>query len=252
MKDTVLLLALSTALSAQTFPAKLVKPLWPDRQGTVEISDQGITFTAPHAKHGPEWLGIQHVGHALDRLDNRPHSLSWKWTDIQYFDRLSRKEFVVLTYKDDWRFLGRDEEFRFRLTRGELADALFQEISSHLKRPVTDRVPSGKVAAVYSIPVKRDGTFRGSEGQLDFTDSAIYYVTKTRADSRTWLMDRDIVSVWSDDPYRLEVRAYENNRREFSRTATYKFDLKEKLDPEFYRKLELKLYGLEAHNEVIR
>ena len=72
-----------------------------DREGTVEINDQGITYTAPHTKHGPQWLGIQHVGHALDRLDNRPHSLSWKWVDIQYFDRISRKEFVVLTYQDD-------------------------------------------------------------------------------------------------------------------------------------------------------
>ena len=77
-------------------------------------------------------------------------------------------------------------------------------------------------------------------------------MTKNKTDGRTWLMDRDIVSVWSDDPYRLEIRAYDNNRREFSRTATYKFDLKEKLDPEFYRELKLKLYGLETNNEVIR
>ena len=54
MKYTVLLLALSAAVSAQTFPAKLVKPFWPDRQGTMEINDQGITFTSPHVKHGPE------------------------------------------------------------------------------------------------------------------------------------------------------------------------------------------------------
>ena len=72
MKYTVLLLAFGALLSAQTFPAKLVKPLWPDRQGTVEINDEGITYTAPHEKHGPQWLGIQHVGRALDRLDNRP------------------------------------------------------------------------------------------------------------------------------------------------------------------------------------
>jgi hypothetical protein len=64
-------------------------------------------------------------------------------------------------------------------------------------------------------------------------------------------MDRDIVSVWSDDPYRLEIRAYENIRREFSRTATYKFNLKEKLSAELYRKLKLKLYGLETNNQVI-
>ncbi len=250
MKYRVLLLAMSASLSAQTFPARLVKPLWPDRHGIVKISDQGVAFAAPHTKHGPEWVGVQHVVHALDELDNRPHSLSWKWTDIQYFDRISRKEFVVLTYRDDWRFLGRDEEFRFRLTEGELTDAILQEISRYLGRPVTDRVPPEKVAALYSIPVKRDGTFRGSEGELNFTNTAICYVTKAKAGSRTWHMDRDIVSVWSDDPYQLEIRAYENNRREFSRTVTYKFDLKQKLDPEFYRKLKLRLYGLEADGVI--
>ncbi len=78
----------------------------------LEINDEGITYTAPHAKHGAQWLGTQHIGHALDRLDNRPYSLSWKWDDIQYFDRLSRKEFVLLTYHDDWRFLGKDEQYR--------------------------------------------------------------------------------------------------------------------------------------------
>jgi hypothetical protein len=227
MKQTVLLLAFAEAALAASFPARLERTLWPDRQGTIEITGEGITFAARH-------------------------TLSWKWTDIQYFDRISRREFVVLTYQDDWRLLGRDKAYHFRLTQGELSDALFEEISAHLGRPVTDRVPPGQVAAVYSIAVKREGAFCGSEGTLEFTNRAIYYVTKEKKGGRTWLLDRDIVSVWSDDPYRLEIRAYENNRREFSRTATYKFDLKQKLDPEFYRRLKLKLYGLEANNEVIR
>jgi hypothetical protein len=230
MKCTVLLLALHALLSAETFPARQVKPLWPDGQGTVEINDNGITYTQANTKHG----------------------LSWKWVDIQYFDRISSKEFVVLTYKDDWRFFGRDREYRFRLTKGDLTDSLFRRMSSHLRRPVTDRVPPGKLTTLYTIPVKHDRTLIGSSGELEFTRDAIYYVTEKKADGRTWLMDRDIVSVWSDDPYRLEIRAYDNNRREFSRTATYKFDLKEKLDPAFYRELKLRLYGLETNHEVIR
>ncbi len=252
MKHSVLLLVFAGLLSGETFPAKLEKPLWPDRQGAIEINDQGITYTAPEKKYGPQWFGIQHAGRELDRLTNRPHSLSWKWLDIQYFDRISRKEFVVLTYKDDWRFPGQDKEFRFRITKGELTDGLFRNISSHLERPVNDRVPPGKFTDVYAIPVKRERALGGSEGDLEFTGNAIYYVTENKTDGRTWLMDRDIVSVWSNDPYRLEIRAYDNNRREFSRTATYKFDLKQKLDPEFYRALKLKLYALEKNNEVIR
>lgn len=230
MKQTILLLAFSTVLSAETYPARLARPLWPDRQGTIEINGQGITYTA----------------------DNKKHSLQFGWLDIQYFDRVSPTEFVVLTYKDRLLELGRDREYRFVITHGELTDAVFEMISLNLNRPLTDRVPPGKIAAEYTIPVKHDRALRGSEGELEFTTEAIHYVTKDKKDGRTWLMDRDIVSVWSDDPYRLEIRAYDNNRREFSRTATYKFDLKRELDPEFYRKLKLKLYGLEANNEVIR
>jgi hypothetical protein len=230
MRYLALLLAFGPLLAAETFPATLQKTLWRDGKGTVEINDRGIRYTS----------------------NNNKENLHWGWLDIQYFDRVSPKEFVVLTYKDQRLLLGRDREYRFAITQGEMSDALFAMISNHLKRPVTDRVPPRDVAAAYTIPVKHDRRFGGSEGELQFTDNAIYYVTKDKSDQREWLMGRDIVSVWSDDPYRLEVRAYDNNRREFSRTGVYKFDLKEKLDPSFYRALKLKLYGLEKNNEVIR
>ncbi len=230
MRYFALLLTFGSLLAAETFPVTLEKTLWRDGKGTVEIDDQGITYTAP----------------------KKEHSRSWSWLDIQYFDRVSPTEFVVLTYQDDRRLLGRDEQYHFHIMQGELSDALFVSISAHLKRPVTDRVAPGKIAARYVIPVKYEHGLGGSEGELQFTDDAIYYVTKHAPDGRTWRLNRDIVSVWSDDPYRLEIRAYDNNRREFSRAATYKFDLKEKLNSAFYRELKLKLYNLESNNEVIR
>ena len=226
--------------SEKLFKPRLVKQGWRDGQGVIEINNQGISYTAQGKTGGSD-------------LTNRSPTLSWTWTDIQYFDRLSRKEFVVVTYKDDWRLLGRDREYRFRLKNGEISDALFQTIAHRLDRPVTDRVPPPKTLSPdYVIPVKLDRTFGGSEGELKFTDDAIYYVTPNRREGRRWLLDRDIVSVWSNDPYRLEIRAYDNNRREFSRTATYKFDLKKKLDSDFYRRLKLRLYDLEVNNQVIR
>jgi len=230
MKYMALLLAFVSCLSAETFPVTLEKALWRDAKGMVEIDDQGIAYTA----------------------QKKEHSRSWKWLDVQYFDRISPKEFVVLTYEDDRRLLGRDKQYRFRIMDGALSDALFASISAHLKRPVTDRVTPQKILARYTIPVKHEHALGGCEGELQFTDNATYYVTKNEPDGRTWELDRDIVSVWSDDPYRLEIRAYDNNRREFSRTANYKFDLKEKLDPVFYRELKLKLYKLETNSQVIR
>jgi hypothetical protein len=229
MRYVILLWACGALLSAETFPVALVKPLWRDGKGTLEIGDRGITYRA-----------------------NAKKQMSWKWLDIQYCDRLSRTEFVILTYRDGWKLLGRDRQYHFRITKGELSDALFERISGHLKRPVTDRVIPQQIAATYSIPVKREGAFKGSEGTLEFSNDTIYYVTSGRRDARVWRMDRDIAWVWSDDPYRLEIRAYDNNRREFSRTAIYKFDLKEKLDPDFYRRLKLRLYNLEANGNAIR
>jgi hypothetical protein len=230
MRHLVLLLTFVSILPGETFSVILEKTLWRDGKGMVEIDDQGITYTAP----------------------KKEHSRNWKWLDIQYFDRVSPTEFVVLTYEDDKHLLGRDKQYHFRITQGELSNALFASISGHLNRPVTDRVAPEKIAARYVIPVKYDHGLGGSEGELQFTDDAIYYVTKHAPDGRTWRLDQDIVSVWSDDPYRLEIRAYDNNRREFSRTATYKFDLKEKLNSAFYRQLKLKLYNLESNNEVVR
>jgi len=43
-------------------------------------------------------------------------------------------------------------------------------------------------------------------------------------------MSRDVDAVWSGDPYELEIRAYDKNRREFSRTAAYRFAPKQPLD----------------------
>jgi len=118
MRRVILFLLFSAVLSAETFPATWKKALWFDGKGTLEIDDQGITYVA----------------------NNHKQRLHWGWLDIQYFDRVSRKEFVLLTYKDQRLLLGRDREYRFVITRGELSDALFGMISSHLNRPVTDRV----------------------------------------------------------------------------------------------------------------
>ncbi len=214
-----------SVLGAETFPAIHKNLAWRDGKGTIEITGNGITF---------------HTG------DKDEQPLHWGWLDIQYFDRISETEFNILTYQDQTRFLGRDKSYRFVLTDGMLSDKLFAMISEKLGRPVTNRVVETPEKVLYEVPVKHQHPFGGCEGVLEFTEDAIYYVTDHQEDAREWLLARDVNSVWSADRYRLEIHVYDNNRREFSRTRIFKFDLKAPLDQTLYRNLKLKLYELEA------
>lgn len=220
----ILALLFIQPVAAQTFSVIQEKRLWRDGRGKLEITSEGISYHAEKSKE----------------------SRTWRFQDIQYFDRISEKEFTILTYEDRRRELGRDRQYHFRITDGELTEQLFRTISRHLKGPVTNRVIPPLTQVEYEIPVKHLHAFGGCEGKLKFTADAIYYVTDHKEDGREWVLSRDVQSAWSADRYRLEIHTYDNNRREFSRTRIYKFDLKEPLDPHFYRSLKLKLYDLET------
>jgi len=224
MRIAVLMLALASLAGAETFTVIHKKKAWPDGKGTITITDEGIAFEAKKKKN----------------------SRKWGWLDIQYFDRISETEFVILTYHDQKRYFGRDRSYRFVIKDGALTDELFRKIAARLGRPVTNRVVRPAAHVRYEVPVKHLHKFGGCEGALRFTDDTIYYVTDHAKDAREWRLDRDVQSVWSADTYRFEVHAYDNNRREFSRTRVYKFDLKKPLDRGYYRKLKLKLYELES------
>jgi hypothetical protein len=217
-------------LCAQTtFEVIHKKTAWPDGKGEIRITADAIEF------------------HAKDEKRSR----RWEYQDIQYFDRLSPTEFVLLTYEDvGWQF-GRDRQYRFALTSGELSEETFDRISAKIGRPVTNRAFETPAAPTYEIEVKHLHRLGGCEGVLLFTEEVITYETERKKDAREWLLDRDVQSVWSAGPYQLELHVYENNRGSFSKTRIYKFDLKERLNAEFYRKLKLQLFKLEANNRAI-
>ena len=228
MRSVLLLLILLVppALNGQTLTVTLKKRFWPDGHGQVLIGEKAITYEA----------------------SEKDESRTWEYPDIQYFDRISRQEFIILTYEDRRLALGRDRQFHFVITEGKLDDELFQTITARLGKPVTDRIVPKQVAAEYSVPAKHLHTFGGCEGVLKFATGMIYYVTDHREDAREWKLGRDVQSVWSANPYQLEIHAYDNKRREFSRTRIYHFQLKERLNQVFYRNLKLKIYDLGASN----
>ena len=226
MRNLILLLAslfwLPLAAAQTSFEVIHKKRFWQDGRGEIVISAEGIAFRAAEEKN----------------------SRRWAYSDIQYFDRVSEREFVVLSYEDEKWKLGRDRQFRFVVTSGKLTDALFASISRWLGRPVTDRVFRNSAETDYQLPVKHLHSFGGCEGRLVFTPETVSYSSEHVKDARVWRLDRDVESVWSSSPYHLELHVYDNNRREFSRTRVYKFDLKRPLDPSRYRDLKLRLYDL--------
>lgn len=218
------LILLAQPLAAQTLGVIHVRRLWRDERGKIEITDKGIAYEAAKEK------------------DSR----FWKYEDIQYFDRKSETEFIILSYEDQRLLLGRDRSYDFRITDGALSEDIFRKIEDRLGKPSTDRVIPKIAGVEYEIPAKHLHTLGGCEGTLEFTEDAVYYVTTDKEDARAWRLGHDIQSIWSVDPYRLEVFAYDNNRREFSRTREYQFELKKPMDPSFYRGLKLKIYHLES------
>jgi hypothetical protein len=230
MKYLLMLLFLAQPLAAQTLGVIHEKRLWGDGVGTLEITDEGIRY----ASKDPD------------------ESRFWSYQDIQHLDRISERECILLSYEDEGRYLGRDRSYHFIITDGKLTDELFRKISERMTVPVTDRKIPVNVAPKYSIRVKHLHTFGGCEGTLEFTEDSVIYNTGDMKDARVWRLDRDVQSLWSSDRYRMEIRVYENNRREFSSTRAYRFVLKTPLDPGVYRNLKLKLYKLEAARDPIQ
>jgi len=233
MKLVLLLLVCLAAqtAAAQTFPVIHKKAFWTDGRGDLILTGEAIEFRAA----GKEKNGRK-----------------WPYADIQSLDRVSTKELVILTYEDHKRELGRDREFRFLLTEGEIGDELFEALRARLKKPATDRVVPEIATPIYEVAVKHLHAVGGCEGRLLFTENTAVYKTSHKQDSREWRLDTDVESAWSRDLYHLEIHAFENNRWEFSRTRVYSFVLKEPLDGEFYRGLKMKLYGLAQDRDSVR
>jgi hypothetical protein len=230
LRTITLFIVVVVAGYAQTsFEVIRKKPLWPDAEGTLVIGDDGVAF-----RRGD---------------DSEPKS--WAYEDIQSLDRISPTQIVILTYEDvAWR-LGQDRSYRFTLLSGELDDQLFETMADKISRPMTDRIAEPKPEEAPRVQVKHLKPFGGSEGELIFGESAIYYATEAPKQSREWRMDRDVESVWAANRYQLELHVFEAGRRDFDDTRVYRFQLKEPLDPDLYQNLKLRLYDLHAEDRVI-
>ena len=224
MSWMLLLLLTAAPLSAQTLSVVHKKDFWRDGRGDIEITEEAVIY----------------------RAGKKTDSRQWTYADIRHLDRISEREFVLLTYEDQKWFLGKDRRYHFVITEGRLNDSLFRTISTRLGKPVTNRV-LGTIGDVrYEIPVKHLHPWDGCEGRLRFTVDRVYYLADKEKHRREWLLARDVHSVWSMDRFQLEIHTYEGRRDGFSRTRVHRFQLKQPLDHLFYRDLKLKLHHLEG------
>jgi hypothetical protein len=172
------------------------------------------------------------------RTEKEGHSRSWTWEDIQTVDRYSPQKFTVLTYADQKILLGRDQPFDFTVLEGDgLDDKTFTGISENLPRPLVDRLPRDDRQVEYEVGVKHLHTLGGCEGILRFGKDHITYKTDHEKDARSWRKGREVVGVWSVNPYDLEIQVHERDGGDFNRTRNFRFQLKEPLDNDYYTQI---------------
>ncbi len=203
----------------------------PDGKGMLSIADDAIRFDAADEKY----------------------SRRWAYRDIRFLDRVGPTEIILHSYENARFRLGRDKRFHFVMTAGELTVERFNHISAKIGKPAANRAFVAPERPDYEIPVKHRHPFGGCQGKLLFTESRIFYQAgdaEHGRESREWMLARDVESVWSADPYHMELHVYEGERRRSGRARIFRFDLKQKLDEEFLRELKLRLYRLKTTSET--
>ena len=221
----LLLLALRLGGGETLFEAKWKKPFQRDMDGTLSIHAGGIAFRP--AKEGKG-------------------ALEWSFEDMQHFDRVSATEIAIQSYLDSVVHLGRDRWYRFALVGNTFSDELHASIVKRIGKPTTDRVAREPADAEVAIPAKHVRLLRGTQGTLYFTPERIVYASEAHRASRVWQLDRDVESVWSSDPYRLEIHVFGRSEAFARRTDVYRFSLKQPLDTAYYNGLKMKVYSLRS------
>ena len=219
----LVLIAWPLGAAATSFEATWKKALRPDVDGTLSIRDGGLAFQ-------PKKKGKR--------------ALEWSFEDVQHLDRLSPTEFAIQSYTDSVMRIGRDRWYRFALLDGTLSDELHAQVVARIGKPATDRVAREPANAELAIPAKHVRFVKGSQGTIYLTPEWIIYSTEAKGASRAWRLDRDVETVWSSDPYRLEVHVLGGSEAFVRRAEVYRFALKRPLDAAELSRLRMKLYSL--------
>jgi hypothetical protein len=178
--------------------------------GTLTITEDGISYSGAKKKHA--W--------------------TWKYQDIQEL-KFAPGHLYLLSYTDSRRRLGADRGYDFI---GDVPKEWYDVWKARLDQRFVAAVADP--ADGWSLPVKRLGRLRGSEGSLSFAPDRIVYATTAKEDSRTWRY-QDIESISSSGPFQLTITTYERAIAHYGDRKGFNFQLKKSLTEAQYNQLWL-------------
>ena len=162
------------------------------------------------------------------------HQRVWTYPDVQFFEIVSPTELQIHSYEDEGILkLGRDRDFTFRLTSGELTTELYQFLVIKSPRTVVTHLVFSGTEVIQEIPVRHRHRLGGCQGTLTIARDKIIYRTDHPGDSRIWPL-KDVESFASNDRFQLRVStAFE----------TFTFDLKLPLKEATYEHIWKAVYS---------
>jgi hypothetical protein len=173
---------------------------------------------------------------------HKDHARLWKYQDIQQLGVLGTKEISILTYEDQKIKFGKDRNFKFKVSTGEITPALWTYLETKVTKPLVSAVIAKEISPKFQIPVKHLRGWGGTQGVLEISEQYIIYKTDAPKDSRIWRYE-NISSMGSTGPYQLRLTSMERVNGEHGGEKNFIFDLKEHLNEEAYDFVWWKLNG---------
>lgn len=203
-----------SSLKGQPFSFRVKhKHSWGAAEGRLTIGEDGIVFDE----------------------EGKTHHRRWPYTELRRVEIASPNELVLYTYEDLKYRLGTEKRFKLTILDGEISSEIYRFLLSKTTRPLLTRVPYESGPFAFTLPVKRRGTFRSSQGELKVGDDRIVYETSHPKDSRIWLY-KDVQSIGLVDPYQFRLSTF---------LESFTFDLKTPMSAAQYDYLWKRIYGLE-------
>lgn len=201
------------------------------------------TFKVKHNHTIGSCQGVLTIGQNDIRYqsDYRPDSRIWTYLDIKKVESPNLHKLRIETREEQTMQLGRDKIFEFEFIDGEVTDEVYNFIVNRIARPPDANSPTAPPGGRWELAVKHMHTFGGCEGTLKITENYMEYVTDNPNDGRVWKYI-DIKRLETPSAYRMDIYTYEDNTWMLGKDKTFRFQLKEPLEPAMQEFIRQKMH----------